>query len=503
MKVTFINPCLKKGPQKNQIDGGDFSFGIAILSAHLRQSGIATSLIQITRDFTDNEIQSIITAHPSPLYCFYILTHFLAPLKQWIRVIKETTSSFVVCGGTAVSVNPDEIMEDLGVDAVCIGEGDEALIELARSFDSGKIDHTIRNLWFRNKDTIIKNPLRPLWRNLDTLPHYDMTLFDLHNLRTMRYRLPYLPVMVSRGCAFACSYCSNNRLHGIYKGLGRFVRFMSPKRAVDEIQHMLQSLNKPTTLNFSDNTFDTSRKWIFDFCRLYQKQIGLPFRAMGRVERLDDEICRILKDAGCFRFTVGIESGSENIRYNYLNRRIPDHKILKGILALRTNGIQTATYNMCGLPSETREDMLKTIKLNAAAKVDFASCSIFWPYRGTALYDKADEQNLICANSNHRQLSSVYEDSILNIDDKLKAHIRFTSQCFFKLVYLYRMCHEGVCLASDTTEATLDNLYLGDDKGEFIKLFSVLGLNDLENNLYEKFETPILHDVSRITGHPQ
>jgi anaerobic magnesium-protoporphyrin IX monomethyl ester cyclase len=493
MKITFLNFCVSERKRRN--DGGEFSFGLSILSAQLKAAGFSPRLIQVVSDYGEEEIGNILDNHKADIYCINVLSHYLPFIRKWIRVIRQQTKAFVVCGGVAVTVNPDEIINIAGVNSICIGEGDEALVELVESLARGRVDYDINNMWFcLPNGSVRRNPVRPLIQDLDSLPHYDVSLFDVANLRNMRLKTPYIPVMVSRGCPFSCHYCSNEALSRIYHRKGKFARFMSPARAIEEIKHVIQEYHKPAVINFADNTFDLSKEWVLTFCELYMRQIGIPFRAMGRPERLDEEICAALKKAGCFRFTIGLENGSERVRYDLLNRPMKNKDILEAMALLHQKAIQITTYNMCGLPSETKEEMLETIKINARGHVDLLVCSIFWPYKGTKLYDITKAYGLL-ADTVREELQSVYVDTTLNVPSDLREHIVFTAKYFFRLVYIYKELYASSGAIDDLSEAALDAAYLNTDKRIIRNILESVFSPDFESLVYERLEKDLLMNI--------
>jgi hypothetical protein len=361
----------------------------------------------------------------------------------------------------------------------------------------------VENFWIRNNGSVIKGDVSRLIADINELPYYDMGLYDLNNIRAMKLRVPCIPIILSRGCPYNCTYCANNNVKKAYRGKGRYFRFMTPERAVNEVKNMLRYVDKPATIAFVDDTINFDLKWLEEFCSLYKKQITLPFKAMGRGDHITYESAQIMKEAGCFRFVIGVEHGDFNIRRNLLNRNITDDQLLNASKALRQAGIQVQSCNMCGLPGETREDMLSTIKLNARCGVDIPICAIFWPFRNTDLYNICIEKKLINESFDDtiEDFPTLAEGTILNVSPEMKNHIRFNSKAFSMLVHMYRSFLEFPGNASKVLTGWFESMYVSGK-------FAGLGADDAmirhgveyENNMFRDLEIPLLERLEQEYG---
>jgi len=128
----------------------------------------------------------------------------------------------IVFGGIFPTFSPEFVMDNEHIDSVCVGEGEEALVELCQKLQTGESVEAIDNLWVKAKDgTIRKNKLRKLI-DLDALPHEDFDGFEeVHFMRPMQGRLKkMLPVTFDRGCPFLCTFCCEHALKKLYKDAG-------------------------------------------------------------------------------------------------------------------------------------------------------------------------------------------------------------------------------------------------------------------------------------------
>jgi len=258
-------------------------------------------------------------------------------------------------------------------------------LELLDTFDqTGEISTDIENLWFKKNGSVIKNPVRPLIEDLDTLPMVDREIYYNHYRFLRTY--PTKRFMVGRGCPFNCAYCCNRELKRIYQGKGKYVRRHSVDRILNEIKEARKNYDMKT-IDFIDDDFISDKEWLHSFLEGYSKEIKLPFSCLVRIDLVDEETAALLKESGCTTVSFGIESGNENLRNSILKKRLSDESIVNGGLLLKKYGLKVNTYNMLNIPGETLKDGYQTVNLNIKVATDFPWCSIFQPFPGTEFWD--------------------------------------------------------------------------------------------------------------------
>jgi radical SAM superfamily enzyme YgiQ (UPF0313 family) len=131
-------------------------------------------------------------------------------------------------------------------------------------------------------------------------------------------------------------------------------------------------------------------KWVRQFLSTYAETIGRPYYCNARPETVTDELATLLADTGCAALGIGIESGSERIRRDVLNRPMTDERIERAFNSAKTAGLKTWSFNMVGLPSESETDVASLIALNERCHPDFIRLSIFTPYPGTPMGSEVD-----------------------------------------------------------------------------------------------------------------
>ena len=312
--------------------------------------------------------------------------------KHVATLIKQVDKAPLIIGGVHPTVAPeDTLMEDC-FDMICIGEGEEALLELVESMEKGQKNTSIRNIWFKQKRQIIKNRPRPLVENLDSLPFPDFHLYDFETyLKNHKYIASFV---VGRGCPHKCAYCINRYNQELYKGLGAYVRYRSADKVMEEIKSIIREF-RVEGVSFCDDTFTSNPVRMKEICRKYRQQIGLPFEANARFDNITDQIMQDLADAGCVRLSLGLESGDPLIRDIVLKKRITDEQIIEASKLIKKHGIELYTFNMIGIPGETSRHIQKSIDLNRKIEPDVLTVSIFSAYKGTELYDKCKKEGIL------------------------------------------------------------------------------------------------------------
>jgi radical SAM superfamily enzyme YgiQ (UPF0313 family) len=207
------------------------------------------------------------------------------------------------------------------------------------------------------------------------------------------------------------------------------------------------------TVVFDDDTFTSNRHWLEEFLPGYRREIGLPFVCNVRVEHVTPEIVRWLARAGCFRVCMGIECGSEALRRQVLNKQFSNAQVVRAAGLLKDHGIRILTNNMVGIPDETLEQALETVRLNIQIKTDYPWCAIYQPYPRTPLADYAVRRGYIDAVDPAGFKPTFFQESMLSMRD-IEAMVRLQ-----KLFYLAVVLPKSLPLVRRMLHWPLDRLY--------------------------------------------
>lgn len=413
-----------------------YHFGIGSLSAVLKQQGHKTKLFYTQNKSNLHTITREIQTFQPDIIGFTSDTTQIIYIKKILAEIKHL-GIFTVLGGCHASLSPDCLTEIDGLNAICIGEGEETFLELIQFLEDKKDIQNIRGLWIKTQEgEIVKNPTRPFISNLDFLPFSDYDLFDYQKIINSDYgRLSF---MLSRGCPFSCTYCASPIMGRLQEG--KYVRFMTPARAIAELRY-LKSRYRFKTIFFADDTFTINKEYVLNFSEKYKKEIGIPFEINARVETVLEDMLKVLKETGCFKVHMGIEHGNEAFRRNVLNRHMRNEAIINAFKLTKEQGIATKSYNIVGFPFETKELHQDTININRQVNPDAHVCYIFQPYPGTELYDICKEHNFLKEDFFNSEVVS-RRDTLLDIptfsrEEVLKCHRNFSYQ-IYKKKSLYR-----------------------------------------------------------------
>ncbi len=345
-----------------------YSHGLASLAAVLLENGYNPDEIKLVTIKTNNfkfEAKEILNADPF-IILFTCMSNQWDKAKQIAAILKKEDSNIPLCiGGPHVTALPSSIL-DSSFDVGITGEAEDIINLIVKEAlkGSGRSKATYQN--------IIGS--RRLIENLDELPLPNISIFNIDDI------LQYPSVMFSRGCPFKCSYCMSRK-----GGYGGNIRWKSPKRAIGEILQLIDYAN-PDEIYIDDDTFLKNPKWAREFCILYKQKVKLPFFCNARPETVTAETVQYLKGANCHAIGIGIESGSSRIRKDILQREVSKKTMIQSFDIAHKAGLKTWAFNMVGIPTETPEDLLATIRLNEAVKTDYVRISIFTPYPGTPIF---------------------------------------------------------------------------------------------------------------------
>ncbi|HHQ48208.1 MAG TPA: B12-binding domain-containing radical SAM protein [Acidobacteria bacterium] len=309
--------------------------------------------------------------------------------------IRRATGALVVFGGTHPTLAPESCIAAEPVDVVCRGEGEGPLLELANALDGGGEIERIPNLWVKRGAEVVRNPLRPLVRDLDELPLPDRDLYEKYEL--FRHRGKKC-LALGRGCPFSCAHCHNSAKMTVFGGTGPYVRWRHEGRVLDEIERLAARGNLKV-LHFIDDSFGARGSWL---ARLVERMARMPLgdvalQANMRADLVSEELADAFATFGPsrLRLRIAVETGDEAYRTRILKKKLSDAELLTAAERLHRRGIGFVTYNMLGLPGERYEQALETLRFNLRLKPEMALAFIFQPLPGTELAELAVEKGFL------------------------------------------------------------------------------------------------------------
>jgi len=362
--------------------------GISHLQAFLFNHGYNVKIKAFGEEEPQKIAEELISLRPKIIGFSTVASEFkyVSQISRLIRKIDPTI--LLVGGGPHFTLFPQDILAT-NLDTVCVGEGELPLLDLLM----GKEIQESRNWVFREDSRIVINDTNPFIQDISSLPIPDHRLWNEYS--EQKY-YPHRRILTSRGCPYSCTYCSNRPLSQVSKGI--YTRFRSPKSIEDEIIHIIE--NFPTTeyIFFESEILHPQFANIEEILKITNKyQKRLKFGTNLRVEVINYEYFHSLQTNGFDFAYIGLESGSEYIRKKILKRKYSNQDVINVFSAAKRANFKVNTYNLVGLPEETKRDFNETISLNQICQPNEAQLSIFFPYPGTELYylslDKGYIQN--------------------------------------------------------------------------------------------------------------
>jgi anaerobic magnesium-protoporphyrin IX monomethyl ester cyclase len=428
VKVLFI-----------QNNGIQESIGVANLSGILKANGHQTDLLLVSHT---PDLIGAIKAYDPGLIAFSALTGVHHSLEQLAVTIKQTMNVPIIVGGPHPTYSPDMINSP-GIDIICRGEGELAILDLAEAMEHDADVTGIKNLHVKTRNgTIYKNDIRAAVP-LDDLPFPDRELY--YKYRFLR-DMPMKRFISSMGCPYPCTFCHEPVIRNLYKTETKsdYLRRKSVARAVAEIKYIADRypLNH---VHFSDDLFfiRNSYKWLEEFAEVYAREVGIPFNCNIRYDSITQHAADLLEQARCYGAAVGLESGNEEIREVVIRKRSKNEHIVEGARLLREKRIKVLTTNMIGLPGETLDNALETVQLNMVLKSNYVRANTFLLFPGLPLVEYARANGFVdkdfdidkqIAESQEITLKTPYAKEFRNIASLFWLMVKFSPRWlpFFK-----------------------------------------------------------------------
>jgi anaerobic magnesium-protoporphyrin IX monomethyl ester cyclase len=397
VKITLLNPPAADVEWFGDKANFESPLGLAMLAAYVRQYGHQPTIIDVAAERLSLEDIWARVAEDKPALVGITANTVMMPPATWIAALLQARmpEALVVLGGKHVSVIPEDVYEgDRPVfDVSVIGEGEETLLDIVETLDrhgskQAFLDdraalEKIRGIAFQWDGHLVKTPPRPFIRDLDSLPFPARELLPTQRYKPVgnRYkRLPAFSVVAIRGCPYPCTFCSEARTT---------VRFSSPAHVVAEIEHLVEQYGA-REITFWDDTMTVNKKWMHELCgRLVEKRLDIVWSCYAAINTITTELLARMKAAGCWNIFYGIETPDENLMRHMRIRKFGSTDQLKQVIRqTRDAGIEVRAAFMVGLPGETPDIAMKTLRLAIEIEPDYAQWNYTVPYPGTELWNE-------------------------------------------------------------------------------------------------------------------
>ena len=366
MRVLFISEYL---PQE--------MLGIMWLSRAIKDAGHETKALFIPERSWLEKVRS----YAPDVVCYSVTTGmhlYLAEINQQVKAALPGVLS--VFGGPHPTFSP-EYLETPGIDAICRGEGEQAMVELLDRLAAGADIYDTANFHFKRPDTgeIVRNLPRPLVQDLDHLGFPDReVIYEASEV----YRDSDRKVFVSqRGCPMNCSFCFHHawkkKVYGVKNK--EYTRKRTVSHVIAEIQEVRRKYNLKF-VHFVDDIFNLRNDWLEEFCERFPKEVGLPFDVILMANMTTERHIELLAKAGCVYARVAFEAASDYVRNAVLRKNTTRKQLTDAAGWIRKHGIRLGSLNILGGPGGTLEDEIDTLRLNVECKVDHPMVSLMQPY---------------------------------------------------------------------------------------------------------------------------
>jgi anaerobic magnesium-protoporphyrin IX monomethyl ester cyclase len=300
--------------------------------------------------------------------------------------------AFTVLVGTHVTARLGDGLAEPAVDAVCVGEYDRTLVELAAALSAGDDWQEVEGLAYRRRESVVENERQPLIEELDGRPYLAEIVKGY--LRAEDYffaaaRYPMIMMITGRGCPHRCVFCLYPQVFH-----GNKYRLRSAEDVVDEFEYIANELPQVREVVIEDDTFSANKKRVREICELLiERRVKIRWSANVRAN-LDYETMVAMRRAGCRLIIVGYESGDQRV-LDMMNKGTTLEQQLEFARAARRAGLLVHGCFMAGTPGETRESLERTLEFALKLAPDTAQFFPLMVYPGTRAYTWAEESGYL------------------------------------------------------------------------------------------------------------
>lgn len=361
--------------------------GLASIAAYLDRAGLNSLLLDCyAHPDADGHLRELLRRERPGMIGFSCTTASFHDSVRLAQLAKEELPGIrTVFGGAHVSALQEKVLEFSPlIDCAVIGEGEQTLLELAQL--SGAAPEGVGGVVWRAGDgSIVNNGYRSDALVLDDLPFpaYEKLAGypDAYKLPIFNYpKAPNTSCISSRGCPYSCSYCDRSVFKSSF-------RYNSAEYLYQHLAYLRERFGI-RHINFYDDQFTFHRGRVEEFCRkMIDQPLGMTFNCAVRAEHVDRELLSLMKAAGCWMVSLGIESGDEALLAQHRQNANLD-LLAETIRTIKSCGIRTKGLLMMGLPGESEESIRRSMEYVFSLPIDDFNLAKFTPFPGSPIYEE-------------------------------------------------------------------------------------------------------------------
>jgi anaerobic magnesium-protoporphyrin IX monomethyl ester cyclase len=386
---------IRSGPAAGRDDMLIPPLGLLYLSSYVRQHGYDPHIIDLKVEAVDDValVERVRRLRPEVIG-IGAFTPDAHALHATARALKQALPDVpIVVGGPHASTDPEDVIRNEAVDCAVLGEGESSFLDLLDALGAKRSLDEVPGLALRGgSGEVMRTPPRDPIRDLDELPFPAWELVDIERYAIFHGATPvgkrrFMSIFTSRACPYQCTYC-----HTIF---GKEFRCRSPQNVVAEIRE-LRDRYGIRVIEVSDDIFNLNWKRSTEVCRAIADaglDIRLSFPNGLRADIMREELLQAMRDAGTYFISYAVESGSPRIQ-QLVKKRLDLDRTREVIARTVEAGIYVNGFFMMGFPTETREEVERTIEFACTSRLHSASFFLLCPIRGTEIYDLAVQQGL-------------------------------------------------------------------------------------------------------------
>lgn len=423
IKLTLVVPNYRWEQRDEHTFWTYVPYGLCCLAAMVEEMCEVEIIDAYERGLTPEELaEALKNAKPDIVGITVIMDQFASTGHLAASIAKSLNPDVtVIMGGVYVTMNPSAAIEDMNVDYLVVGEGEYVLKDMIGYF-IGKNPLPEKGICYRENGKVVDTGRSDIIKNMDALPRpaYHLIPFEKYSSAAPRESIvgsprvfPYVRMLTSRGCPYGCSFCQIEHI------AGRKFRPMSAERVLEDIA-WLKETYKIKSIIFEDDNFFLDKKRVMRILRgMIEQGLAMPWIAADTaVFCLDEELLRLMRASGCEYISIAMETGTERVLKEIIHGKPINFDHARKVASLSKElGIYVAANFIIGFPTETWDEIRRTIQFAEDLNVDYVRIFTAIPLRNTKLWDLCVKEDSFKKGYDHFNIQSSWSSGLIETKD--------------------------------------------------------------------------------------